>query len=142
MESVDPTDVINKTKEFRSGMTNRVKIMPVNLSGNKTYMKRIVCDRVEDLANPKTSSTYMVGYTKDIPAEDVDEVRQNGLEYAAEINSWFENAFQTRMKKGATFRLIDIDAFMPQVIGKETELIPVPEEEKRRLEMIEKRTGK
>ena len=84
----------------------------------------------------------MVGYTKDIPAEDVDEVRQNGLEYAAEINSWFENAFQQRMKKGATFRLIDIDAFMPQVIGKETELIPVPEEEKRRLEMIERRKGK
>ena len=142
MESVDPTDVLIKTAEFRSGMTNRVKIIPVNLSGNKTYMKRVVCDRVEALANPKISSTYMVGYTKDIPAEDVDEVRQNGLEYAAEINSWFEDAFQTRMKKGATFRLLDIDAFMPQVIGKETELIPVPEEEKRRLEMIERRKGK
>ena len=104
--------------------------------------KRVVCDRVEALANPKVSSTYMVGYTKDIPAEDVEEVRQYGLQYAAEMNAWFENAFQIRMKKGATFRLLDVDAFIPQVIGKEKELIPVSEQEKMRLEMIENKKYK
>ena len=139
MESLDASDI---TRKLKGKFTNRVKIIPVNISGNTTYMKRVVCDRVEQLANPKISSTYMVGYTKDIPAEDVEEVRQNGLEYAAKVNSWFEHAFQIRMKKGATFRLIDVDVFMPQVIGKETELIPVPEEEKRRLEMIENRRYK
>ena len=78
----------------------------------------------------------MVGYTKDIPAENVDEVAM--IEYAAEINAWFEHAFQTRMKKGATFRLLDM---MPLCLKslKETELIPVPEEEKMRLEMIEEK---
>lgn len=142
MESLDASDVLRKTKEFRTGMTNRIKIIPFNVSGNKTYFKRVVCDRVEALANPKVSSTYMVGYTKDIPAEDVEEVRQYGLQYAAEMNAWFENAFQIRMKKGATFRLLDVDAFIPQVIGKEKELIPVSEQEKMRLEMIENKKYK
>ena len=139
MESLDANDI---TKKLKGKFTNRVKIIPVNISGNTTYFKRVVCDRVEALANPKVSSTYMVGYTKDIPADDVEEVRQNGLEYAARVNSWFEHAFQMRMKRGATFRLIDVDVFMPQVIGKETDLIPIPEEEKRRLEMIENRKYK
>jgi len=142
MESLDASDVLRKAKQFKTGFTNRVKIIPVNISGNKTYFKRVVCDRVEALANPKIDMTYMVGYTKDVPAEDVEEVRQNGLEYAAQVNAWFENAFQIRMKRGASFRFIDVDAFMPQVIGKETKLIPVDEKEKMRLEMNEFRKNK
>tara|TARA_Y100001970_G_scaffold217918_1_gene267074 strand:+ start:320 stop:1315 length:996 start_codon:yes stop_codon:yes gene_type:complete len=126
MESLEAPDVIRRTKELNGDcFTNRVKIIPVNISGNKTYFKRVVCDRVEYLANPKISETYMVGYTKDIPADEVEEVRQDGLEYTEKINAWFENAFQLRMKRGASFKFLDIDAFVPQVIGEETELIKV-----------------
>ena len=126
MESLDAPDVIRKTKELNGDcFTDRVKIIPVNISGNKTYFKRVVCDRVEHLANPKISQTYMVGYTKDVPADEVKEVREDGLEYAEKINAWFENAFQLRMNQGTSFKFLDIDAFIPQVIGEETELIKV-----------------
>ena len=126
MESLDAPDVIRRTKELNGDcFTDRVKIIPVNISGNKTYFKRVVCDRVEYLANPKISETYMVGYTKNVPADEVKEVREDGLEYAEKINAWFENAFQLRMTRGASFKFIDIDAFVPQVIGEETELIKV-----------------
>ena len=127
MESLDAPDVIRKTKQLMTGnsFTNRIKIMPVNISGNKTYFKRVVCDRVEALANPKIDRTYMVGYTKEVPAEDVEQVRKDGLEYAEKINAWFENAFQLRMKQGARFKFLDIQAFVPQVIGEETDLIKV-----------------
>ena len=126
MESLDAPDVIRKTKELNGDcFTDRVKIIPVNISGNKTYFKRVVCDRVEHLANPKISQTYMVGYTKNVPADEVKEVREDGLAYAEKINAWFENAFQLRMKRGASFKFLDIDAFVPQVIGEETELIKV-----------------
>ncbi len=129
MESLDAPDVVRRTKELNGDcFTNRVKIIPVNISGNKTYFKRVVCDRVEYLANPKISETYMVGYTKDVPADEVEEVRQDGLEYAEKINAWFENAFQLRMKRGASFKFLDIDAFVPQVIGEETDLIKVEKE--------------
>ncbi len=126
MESLDAPDVVRKTKELNGDcFTNRVKIIPVNISGNKTYFKRVVCDRVEYLANPKISETYMVGYTKDVPADEVEEVRQDGLAYVEKVNEWFENAFQLRMDQGTSFRFLDIDAFIPQVIGEETELIKV-----------------
>ena len=126
MESFDAPDVIRKTRELHGDcFTDRVKIMPVNISGNKTYFKRVVCDRVEHLANPKVSVTYMVGYTKNIPADEVQQVRQDGLEYAEKINAWFENAFQIRMKKGSDFKFLDIEAFVPQVIGEETDLIEI-----------------
>ena len=126
MESLDAPDVIRKTKELHgNSFTNRIKIMPVNISGNKTYFKRVVCDRVEALANPKIDRTYMVGYTKEVPAEDVEQVRKDGLEYAEKVNAWFENAFQLRMKQGARFKFLDIQAFVPQVIGEETDLIKV-----------------
>ena len=126
MESFDASDVVRKTKELNgNSFTNRIKIMPVNISGNKTYFKRVVCDRVEALANPKIDRTYMVGYTKYVPAEDVEQVRKDGLEYAEKVNAWFENAFQLRMKQGARFKFLDIQAFVPQVIGEETDLIKV-----------------
>ena len=126
MESFDAPDVIRKTRELHGDcFTDRVKIMPVNISGNKTYFKRVVCDRVEALANPKVSVTYMVGYTKDVSADEVEEVRQDGLAYAEKVNEWFENAFQLRMNQGTSFKFLDIDAFVPQVIGEETELIKV-----------------
>lgn len=126
MESLEAPDVIRKTRELHGDcFTDRVKIMPVNISGNKTYFKRVVCDRVEHLANPKVSVTYMVGYTKNVPADEVQQVRQDGLEYAEKINAWFENAFQIRMKRGSDFKFLDIEAFVPQVIGEETDLIEV-----------------
>ena len=126
MESFEAPDVVRKTKELQgNSFTNRIKIMPVNISGNKTYFKRVVCDRVEALANPKIDRTYMVGYTKKVPAEDVEQVRKDGLEYAEKVNAWFENAFQLRMKQGARFKFLDIQAFVPQVIGEETDLIKV-----------------
>ena len=129
MESFDAPDVIRRTKELHgNSFTNRVKIMPVNISGNKTYFKRIVCDRVSALSNPKVSETYMVGYTKGIPANEVEQVRQDGLEFAEKINEEFEKAFQIRMKRGSSFKLLDIEAFVPQVIGEETDLIKVEKE--------------
>jgi len=129
MESFDASDVIRKTKELNGDcFTDRIKIMPLNISGNKTYFQRVVCDRVSALSNPKVSATYMVGYTKGVPADQVEQVRQDGLEFAEKINEEFENAFQLRMKRGSSFKLLDIEAFVPQVIGEETDLIKVEKE--------------
>ena len=129
MESFDASDVIRKTKELNGDcFTDRIKIMPLNISGNKTYFQRVVCDRVSALSNPKVSATYMVGYTKGVPADQVEQVRQDGLEFAEKINEEFEKAFQLRMKRGSSFKLLDIEAFVPQVIGEETDLIKVEKE--------------
>ena len=126
MESLDAPDVIRKTKELHGDcFTDRVKIIPINISGNKTYFQRIVCDRISALSNPKVSETYMVGYTKGIPANEVEQVRQDGLEFAEKINEEFEKAFQVRSDRGSSFKLMDIEAFIPQVIGEETDLIKV-----------------
>ena len=62
---------------------------------------------------------------KNVPADEVQQVRQDGLDYAENVNAWFENAFQLRMKQGARFKFLDIQAFVPQVIGEETDLIKV-----------------
>jgi len=105
-----------------------LKIIPINISGNKTYFQRIVCDRISALSNPKVSETYMVGYTKGIPANEVEQVRQDGLEFAEKINEEFEKAFQVRSDRGSSFKLMDIEAFIPQVIGQETDLIKVEKE--------------
>ena len=63
--------------------------------------------------------------SKNISAEDVAEVRENGLEYAERINENFENVFQERLKKGESFKLIDIKAFAPQIIGVEDGLVDI-----------------
>ena len=66
-----------------------------------------------------------VGYTKGIPAEEMNAVREEGLKKIEEINDLFEAAFQVRMKRGANFKLLDINYMMPQIIDVETSLIPV-----------------
>ena len=124
MESLEAPDVIRKTNELVN-LDEKTKVIPVNISGNKTYFQRVAFEKINSICNKKVSDTYMVGYTKNISAEDVAEVRENGLEYAEKINENFENAFQERLKKGESFKLIDIKAFAPQIIGVEDGLVDI-----------------
>ena len=41
MESVDPKDVIARVSN-EENFTNRVEIIPINISGNDTYVKRAI----------------------------------------------------------------------------------------------------
>ena len=125
VESVDSKGVISKVRQEKDTLTNRVDIIPFNVSGNTTYFKRAAFDVLESISNPKKDMRIGVGYTKGIPAEDMNAVREEGLKRIEEINDLFEAAFQVRMKRGANFKLLDINYMMPQIIDVETSLIPV-----------------
>lgn len=122
MESVDPKTVAQRVSQ---AYTNRVRVIPVNISGNKTYFKRAIFEALEAKSNPKVSEIVGVGYLKDTPAEVAEEVRESGLKIVDQYNDWFEAAFQERLKVGASYRLFDINYIYPQVIGEETEMIKV-----------------
>jgi hypothetical protein len=129
VESFDTKSVIAKVKEEMGTLTNRVDIIPFNISGNATYFKRATFDVLESIANPKKDMRVSVAYVKDIPAEEVDAVREQGLKTVEEINNLFEKAFELRMKMGANFKLLDINYMIPQIINVETSLIPVQKTE-------------
>ena len=122
MESVDPKTVVQRASQ---AYTNRVSVIPVNISGNKTYFKRAIFEALEAIANPKKSRTVGVGYLKDVPAEQAQEVREAGLKIVDQYNDLFEAAFQERLKVGASYRLFDINYIYPQIIDEETEMIKV-----------------
>ena len=125
VESVDSKTIVSKVRKEMDTLTNRVDIIPFNVSGNSTYFKRAAFDVLESISDPKKDMRIGVGYTKDIPAEDMEEVRKDGLKKIEEINALFEAAFQVRMKRGANFKLLDINYMMPQIINVEKKLIPV-----------------
>ena len=125
VESVDSKGVVSKVRQEMDTLTNRVDIIPFNVSGNPTYFKRAAFDVLESISNPKKDMRIGVGYTKDIPAEEMNAVREEGLKKIEEINDLFEAAFQLRMKRGANFKLLDISYMMPQIIDVESSLIPV-----------------
>lgn len=120
MESVNPKEVVSRFRADVMG-TNRVEVIPINLSGNNTYIKRAVFEALEAINNPKKDMIRGVGYLKDVPAEQADEARKAGIELLNKYNDMFEEAFQKRMKSGAGFRLIDVDYIYPQIIDEETE---------------------
>tara|TARA_Y100000004_G_scaffold176913_1_gene217936 strand:+ start:117 stop:1106 length:990 start_codon:yes stop_codon:yes gene_type:complete len=124
VESFDAKSVTAKVKE-KLNLTNRSEVIPFNLSGNNTYLKRAAFDVLECIANPKKSERVGVGFVKDIPAEEISTVREEGLKSIEKINDLFEAAFQVRMKRGDDFKLLDIKYMMPQVIDVETSLIRV-----------------
>jgi hypothetical protein len=105
--------------------TNRVRVIPINISGNKTYLKRAMIDALEAKSNSKVSEIVGVGYLKDTPAEQAEQVRETGLKIIDQYNDWFEQAFQERLKVGASYRLFDINYIYPQIIDEETEMIKV-----------------
>lgn len=125
VESVDSKGVVSKVRQEMNTLTNRVDIIPFNVSGNTTYFKRAAFDVLESISNPKKDMRIGVGYTKGIPAEEMNAVREEGLKKIEEINDLFEAAFQLRMKRGANFKLLDISYMMPQIIDVESSLIPV-----------------
>lgn len=125
VESVDSKGVVSKVRQEMDTLTNRVDVIPFNVSGNTTYFKRATFDVLESISNHKKDMRIGVGYTKDIPAEEMNAVREEGLKKIEEINDLFEAAFQVRMKRGANFKLLDISYMMPQIIDVETSLIPV-----------------
>jgi len=129
VESVDSKSVVSKVRQEMNTLTNRVDIIPFNVSGNTTYFKRAAFDVLESISNPKKDTRIGVGYTKDIPAEEINAVREEGLKKIEEINDLFEAAFQVRMKRGDDFKLLDIKYMMPQIIDVETSLIPVEKPE-------------
>lgn len=122
MESVDPKIVAQRVSQ---AYTNRVRVIPVNISGNKTYFKRAIFEALEAKSNPKVSEIVGVAYLKDTPAEQAEETRQSGLKTIDQYNDWFEQAFQERLKVGASYRLFDINYIYPQIIDEETEMIKV-----------------
>ena len=124
MESVNPKEVVSRFRADRC-LTNRVEIIPINLSGNNTYLKRAVFEALEAINNPKKDMIRGVGYLKDVPAEQAEEARKAGIELLNKYNDMFEEAFQKRMKSGAKFRLIDVDYICPQIIDEETEFMKV-----------------
>lgn len=126
VESFSSKQVIAKVSK---NYTNRTQVIPFNLSGNGTYLKRATFDVLESLADPNKNQRLGVGFVKDIPAEEINAVREEGLKKIEEINDLFEKAFQVRMKMGARFKLIDINYMMPQIIDVETSLIPVEKSE-------------
>ena len=126
VESFSSKQVIAKISK---NYTNRTQVIPFNLSGNGTYLKRATFDVLESLADPNKNQRLGVGFVKDIPAEEINAVREEGLRKIEEINELFEKAFQVRMKMGARFKLIDINYMMPQIIDVETSLIPVEKSE-------------
>jgi hypothetical protein len=128
VESFDAKSVTTKVKQ-KLNLTNRSEVIPFNLSGNSTYLKRAAFDVLECIANPSKTEQVGVGFVKDIPAEEIDTVREEGLKSIEKINYLFEAAFQSRMKRGGDFKLLDIKYMMPQVIDVETSLIPVEKTE-------------
>ena len=129
VESVDSKGVVSKVRQEMDALTNRVDVIPFNVSGNSTYFKRAAFDVLESISNPKKDMRIGVGYTKDIPAEEMNAIREEGLKKIEEINDLFEAAFQVRMKRGDDFKLLDIKYMMPQIIDVETSLIPVEKPE-------------
>lgn len=128
MESVDPKDVIARVSN-EENFTNRVEIIPINISGNDTYVKRAIFQALKAVSNPKKDMIRGVGYLKGVPAEKAEETRKEGMKLLDEYNDMFEEAFQQRLKVGAKYRLIDVDYIYPQIIDVETSLIPVEKTE-------------
>jgi len=128
MESVDPKDVIARVSN-EGNFTNRVEVIPINISGSDTYVKRAFFQALKAVSNPKKDMIRGVGYLKGVPAERAEETRKAGMKLLDEYNEMFEAAFQVRMKKGSAFKLLDIKYMMPQVIDVETSLIPVEKTE-------------
>ena len=124
MESVDPKDVIARVSS-EGNFTNRVEVIPINISGSDTYVKRAFFQALKAVSNPKKDMISGIGYLKGIPAERAEETRKAGIRLLDEYNDMFEEAFQQRLKVGAKYRLLDIKYMMPQVIDVETSLIPV-----------------
>jgi len=125
VESVDSKSVVTKVRQELDHIADTTDILAFNISGNDTYYKRAAFDVLKSISNPKKNDQLGVGYTKDIPAEEMAAVRDEGLNQARIINELFETAFQLRMKKGDSFKLLDIKYMMPQIIDVETSLIPV-----------------
>ena len=128
MESVDPKDVIARVSS-EGNFTNRVEVIPINISGNDTFLKRAFFQALKAVSNPKKDMIRGVGYLKDVPAENAEETRKAGIKLLDEYNDMFEEAFQQRLKVGAKYRLIDVDYIYPQIIDVETSLIPVEKTE-------------
>ena len=99
VESVDSKSVVSKVRQEMNTLTNRVDIIPFNVSG--------FFDVLESISNPKKDMRIGVGYTKDIPAEEMNAIREEGLKKIEEINDLFEAAFQVRMKRGDDFKLLE-----------------------------------
>lgn len=127
-ESFDAKSVTSTVKQ-KLNLTNRSEVLPFNLSGNSTYLKRTAFEVLESISNPKTSERVGVGFVQKIPAEEIHRVREEGLKSIEKINDLFEAAFQVRMKRGDNFKLLDIKYMMPQIIDVETSLIHVEKTE-------------
>lgn len=127
VESVDKKDVRKNSEKMIQ--KENANIVPLNMSGNATYYYRAVYDALELLEDPNYSPDDVVGvgYTHNIPAEDLYDARTSGIKKIERINYLFEKAFQYRSEYGKSFKLIDVHYLYPQAIGSETDLIPVDE---------------
>ena len=117
MVSLEANDV--KSIASHSGVTN---VVPLNISGNKTYIQRVLSDQI---LTGVGESRVMVGYTKGVPASELEEKRAEAIAYVDKINANFEALVHERMSKGSSFKLIDLQYFAGQVLDQENGLIPV-----------------
>ena len=126
MESVDSKMIVNRAMSEIPAIS-RNDILPLRMSGRQpeVYIKRAAFVSLEALSDPNKNQPICVSYVKDTPAEEVEEVRQAALDSVEKINELFEKAFKARSDKGKDFKLLTVDYIMPQIIGVETNLIPV-----------------
>ena len=124
MESFTASEVLTKVKN-EGPYTNRVSIIPLNISGKLSYFQRCVFNVLEQIKNPRKDENRVYAFTNKIPSDQVAEVRKAAKKKEDEINDLFEAAFQARMKQGKRFKLLHISHWVGQIIGEEDGFIPV-----------------
>lgn len=123
MEAVDATVTVKRAIKELNGVI-KDQILPINISGKTDYFRRSMYTAMEQLVTTQ-QSPVAISFLNGVGSQDVDEAREAGIQRINQMNDLFEAAVQERIKKGDSFKLIDLQYHMPQVIDQETQLIPV-----------------
>lgn len=92
-------------------------IIPLNASGNSTYLRRAVIAALESLECSDTPGE-LVPFTHGVLAEDLPQTRKSVQAYVDRYNDLFEKAFELRYRD-SNFKLLNVKGFVPQIIGEE-----------------------
>ena len=128
MESFTAAEVLANVKA-QNTFTNRVSIIPLNISGKSSYFQRGVFNVLDQISSPKKDMNVVYAFTKDIPADEVAEVRKAAIEQEEKINAQFLDLFkkyEAHKRSGRPvedFKVLDIRYWVGQVIGEESGFI-------------------
>ena len=128
MESFTAAEVLANAKA-QNTFTNRVSIIPLNISGKSSYFQRGIFNVLDQISNPKKDMNVVYAFTKDIPADEVAEVRKAAIDQEEKINAQFLDLFkkyEAHKKSGRPvedFKVLDIRYWVGQVIGEESGFI-------------------